>query len=42
MLKIESGRSMLKARELIRKVMGEMEGEKMYKSVTISIDVDPQ
>ena len=42
MLKIESGRSMSKARELIRKVMGEMEGEKMYKSVTISIDVDPQ
>ena len=42
LLKIESGRSMARARELIREVLERFKGVAEYKSVNISIDVDVQ
>jgi primosomal protein N' (replication factor Y) len=42
LLKIESGRSMARARELIREVLARFAAEAEYKSVNVSIDVDVQ
>ncbi len=42
MIKIESGRSMSKARQLIREELQKMEKMKEYKPISIAIDVDPQ
>ena len=42
MIKIESGRSMAKARELIRKALAQIAEQKSYKPISIAIDVDPQ
>ena len=42
MLKIENGRSLSRARELLRELLGEAAQHDEYKSITISIDVDTQ
>ena len=42
MIKIESGRSMNKARELIREELKKLESRKEFKPISIAIDVDPQ
>ena len=42
MLKIENGRSLSRARELLRELLGEAAQHEEYKSITISIDVDTQ
>ena len=42
MLKIENGRSLARARELLRGVLHEMATHEEYKSITISTDVDAQ
>ena len=42
MIKIESGRSMSRARELIREELKKLESTKEFKPISIAIDVDPQ
>ena len=42
LLKIESGRSMARARELIREALGQFATSEEFKAVNISIDVDVQ
>jgi hypothetical protein len=42
MLKIENGRSLSRARELLRGLLKEMAEHEEYKSITISTDVDAQ
>lgn len=42
MLKVESGRSFNRARELVREVLAEMSGSDEYKNVVITVDVDAQ
>ena len=42
MLKIENGRSLSRARELLKELLGEAAQHDEYKSITISIDVDTQ
>lgn len=42
MLKIENGRSLARARELLRELLAEMAAHEEYKHITISTDVDAQ
>jgi primosomal protein N' (replication factor Y) len=42
LLKIENGRSMARARELLRQELDEVSREQLYKHVSIAIDVDIQ
>ena len=42
MLKIENGRSLSRARELLRELLAEMAAHEEYKHITISTDVDAQ
>ena len=42
MIKIENGRSIARARELLREALSGISGEVKFKSVTLSIDVDAQ
>lgn len=42
MLKIENGRSLSRARELLRGVLGEVAAHEEYKHITIATDVDAQ
>jgi primosomal protein N' (replication factor Y) len=42
LLKIENGRSMARARELLREELDEVGREQQYKHVSIAIDVDIQ
>jgi primosomal protein N' (replication factor Y) len=42
MLKIENGRSMARARELLREALAQFGAEKEFKSINIAIDVDAQ
>ena len=42
MLKIENGRSLARARELLRELLAEMSAHEEYKHITISTDVDAQ
>lgn len=42
MLKIENGRSLARARELLREALNDVATHSEYKSITISVDVDAQ
>jgi hypothetical protein len=42
LLKIENGRSMARARELLRQELDEVSREPQYKHVSVAIDVDIQ
>ena len=42
LLKIENGRSMARARELLREVIAQMQSKAEFKQIKIVIDVDPQ
>jgi primosomal protein N' (replication factor Y) len=42
MLKIENGRSMARARELLREALAQFGAEKEFKTINIAIDVDAQ
>jgi hypothetical protein len=42
MLKIENGRSLSRARELVREVLERSKAHQEYKHITISVDVDAQ
>lgn len=42
MLKIENGRSLARARELMRSVLGEMAAHEEFKTVMVAVDVDAQ
>ena len=42
LLKVENGRSMARARELLREVIAQMQSKAEFKQIKIVIDVDPQ
>ena len=42
MLKIENGRSMARARELLREALAQFSAEKEFKNINIAVDVDAQ
>ena len=42
MIKIENGRSMARARELLREAIAAFRADAEYKTITLSIDVDAQ
>ena len=42
MLKIENGRSMARARELLREALAQFSAEKEFKTINIAVDVDAQ
>jgi primosomal protein N' (replication factor Y) len=42
LLKIENGRSMARARELLREVIAQLQSKAEFKQIKIVIDVDPQ
>ena len=42
MLKIENGRSMARARELLREALAQFGAEKEFKTINIAVDVDAQ